>query len=163
MSAAVTVLRTIDRMVMGSVIAAASIALALAAILSFAQVVLRFAFSSPISWVDASAQLLVVWMVHLGVAVTMRTGTLVSVDFVRHLVGPRLRPYLSTAIAIATFVFLANLFWFGLEIVQRVQFQNHPALGISIAWGYAAVPVGAALSIFAAAARIIEQRMGALA
>lgn len=151
------VLRAMDRAVMWFVTAAAAMALALAAILAFSQVIMRFIFASPSTWSEATAQLLIVWMVHLGVVVTMRSGTLVSVEFIRNLMGRRLQPVIELLIAIACLFFLGNLLVFGLQVVERVQFQNHPALGISIAWGYAAVPVGAAFSIIATIARTVEQ------
>lgn len=153
--------RFIDRAIMGSVAVAASLALAIAAILAFAQVILRFVFSAPVSWTDATAQMLIVWMVHLGVAVTMRSGSLVAVDAVRQLAGRRAQPVIDVVAALVTLVFLGNLVWFGLEMVARAAPQNHPALGISMSWGYAAVPVGAAFSIVAVIARLIEERAAA--
>lgn len=151
------ILRLLDKAVLGLVAVAASAALAVAAVLAFAQVILRFVFSSPVSWTDATAQLLVVWMVHLGVAVTMRSGSLVAVDAVRRLAGRRAQPAIELISTAVTLVFLGNLVWFGLEMVQRAAPQNHPALGISMSWGYAAVPVGAAFAVVAVLARLLER------
>jgi C4-dicarboxylate transporter DctQ subunit len=153
-------LRMLDRIIVGAAIVAACTALGLAAVLAFSQVILRFLFEVPLSWTDAAAQMLVVWMVHLGVAVTMRSGTLVSVDFLKNILGPRSQILLEVAIAAATLTFLGNLFWYGLEMAGRAQMQNHPTLGIKMSWGYAAVPVGAALSVVALFARLLERATG---
>ncbi|MEW9834497.1 TRAP transporter small permease [Mesorhizobium marinum] len=150
------ILKVIDRAVLRFVAFAASLALAVAATLAFVQVILRFVLSSPVSWTDATTQLLIVWMVHLGVAVTMRAGALVSVDAVRRLAGVRAQPVFDLICAGITLVFLGNLVWFGIEMVERAASQNHPALGISMSWGYAAVPVGAAFAIVAVIARILD-------
>lgn len=160
MAGAAFVLRALDRAIMWIITMAAAMALAVAAVLAFSQVIMRFILASPSTWSEATAQLLIVWMVHLGVVVTMRSGSLVSVEFLRSLLGNRLQPFVEVVIAISTLFFLGNLLFFGLQVVGRVQFQNHPALGISIAWGYAAVPVGAAFSIIATTARMIEQLAG---
>ncbi|MFN3937710.1 MAG: TRAP transporter small permease [Gemmobacter sp.] len=156
MPALLRLLGMLDRLVLGAIVAAACAALGVAAVLVFGQVILRFVFSAPVSWADAAAQMLIVWMVHLGVAVTMRTGALVSVDFLRRMLGPRPRLLLEVAIGAATLAFLGNLIWYGLEMAERAQVQRHAVLGISMAWGYAAVPVGAALSTVTMLARLLE-------
>jgi TRAP-type C4-dicarboxylate transport system permease small subunit len=160
MQGLIAALRFLDRMILGAVVVAACAALGVAAVLAFAQVILRFGFAAPVSWADALAQLLIVWMVHLGVAVTMRSGALVSVDFLSRLLGPRPRLLLEVAIAAAMLAFLGNLIWYGMEMAGRAQVQSHPALGISMAWGYAAVPVGAALSTVTLLARLMERAAG---
>ena len=134
---------------MALVLFAASAMLATAATLAFAQVFLRFVLHSPSTWAGAVTQLLIVWMVHLGVAVTIRQGALVSLEFLRGRLGTRLRPVLDLIVTLAMLAFFGNLLVFGLEVVERVHTQRHPALGLSIAWGYAAVPTGAAFSIVA--------------
>jgi C4-dicarboxylate transporter, DctQ subunit len=153
----IAALRVLDRFFFATIVVAACSALALAAVLAFTQVILRFVFAAPVSWTDAAAQMLIVWMVHVGVALTMRTGALVSIDFLARALGGRPRILLEVCIALATLSFLGNLVWYGLEMVQRAQVQNHPALGISMAWGYAAVPVGAAFSIVALCARLLDR------
>ena len=52
--------------------------------------------------------------------------------------------------------FFLNLVWYGWDVAQRVQSQLHPALEFSMAWGYAAVPVGAAFSVLATRSRIAQ-------
>ena len=58
----------------------------------------------------------------------------------------------------ATVVLMAITAWFGVVMAQRVQFQNLAGLDVSIAWGYAAIPVGASLAILAALAQFLDRR-----
>jgi TRAP-type C4-dicarboxylate transport system permease small subunit len=46
--------------------------------------------------------------------------------------------------------------------VQRLRFQNLAGLEISIAWAYAAVPVGAAFGILGVIANFLDPRRGEL-
>lgn len=151
---ALSFLGGLDRPLTEAAGAVAVLFLAAAATLGFVQVILRFIFNSPSTWAGATTQLLVVWMVHLGVALTIRTGSLVSVDFVRNLIGVRARPWLDIAVGLVMLSFFLSLVLFGWEVVERVQFQIHPALEMSMSWGYAAVPVGAVFSVLATVSRL---------
>lgn len=149
-----SVLAGLDRILTEAAGAVAVIFLALAATLGFVQVILRFILHSPSTWAGATTQLLVVWMVHLGVALTIRTGALVSVDFFRNRLGDRARPWMDLLVGCVMLCFFLSLVMFGWEVVRRVQFQLHPALNMSMSWGYAAVPVGAVFSVVATLARM---------
>jgi TRAP-type C4-dicarboxylate transport system permease small subunit len=50
------------------------------------------------------------------------------------------------------------LFWFGWGMAERVKFQEMAGLEISIAWGYAAIPVGGVFAMMGALAHFLDRR-----
>ncbi|NJL30744.1 MAG: TRAP transporter small permease subunit [Phycisphaerales bacterium] len=56
-------------------------------------------------------------------------------------------------------LFMGVLFWFGWGMAERVQFQEMAGLEISIAWGYAAIPVGGVFAIVGALAHFLDRKL----
>ncbi|MAA96728.1 MAG: TRAP transporter permease DctQ [Stappia sp.] len=130
-------------------------ALAIIVLLTFYQVVTRFVFGHPSAWSEVAARSVMMWMVFMGLAAAFRQGAMIAVDFLMD-VGPKpLRFILVILIAFASLVFLGLLVWYGWSMAERVQRQNLAGLEISIAWVYAALPVGAALAVPGVVARFI--------
>jgi TRAP-type C4-dicarboxylate transport system permease small subunit len=137
---------------------AASVALAVAVAAGFWQVTTRFLLESPATWSEALVRLALIWMVLLGLAVTLRQGALVSIDIAhRYSTGPAKRAIEAVAL-FSTLFLLAVLFWFGWEMTNRVRFQEMAGLEISISWGYAAIPVGAVFAAIGAIANFLDYR-----
>jgi TRAP-type C4-dicarboxylate transport system permease small subunit len=63
---------------------------------------------------------------------------------------------LYVVILIASLIFLAILIWYGWGMTMRVRSQNLAGLQVTIAWVYAALPVGSALATLGVIARFIE-------
>lgn len=124
--------------------------------LAFYQVVTRFVFGQPSTWSEVAARSAMIWMVFLGVAVAFREGAMIAVDLLLDIAPPPLRRLLTGIIAVASLVFLAILIWYGTGMALRVRGQNLAGMHISIAWVYAALPVGSLLAIPAVLARFVE-------
>ncbi|MBA4206308.1 TRAP transporter small permease [Pannonibacter phragmitetus] len=153
MSSVATLIRRIDGIVAGGVAAAASLALAIAVASSFWQVLGRFLFHTPASWSEALTRLALVWMVLLGISVALRKGALVAIDLAREATTGGVRRSIEAITLASCLIMFATLFWFGIATAQRVQMQEMAGLEISMAWGYAAIPVG---SLFAALGAIVH-------
>ncbi|ALV27681.1 TRAP transporter small permease [Pannonibacter phragmitetus] len=153
MSSVATLIRRIDGIVAGGVATAASLALAIAVASSFWQVLGRFLFHTPASWSEALTRLALVWMVLLGISVALRKGALVAIDLAREATTGGLRRSIEAVTLVSCLIMFATLFWFGIATAQRVQMQEMAGLEISMAWGYAAIPVG---SLFAALGAIVH-------
>jgi len=149
-------LLAVDRWSTGVATALAGAALVGAVSLAFYQVLMRYVFNRPTAWTESILQLLVVWMVYLGLAVTFRTGALVSVDLL--LTGTRglVRRTLEATILLLSLVLLAHMVWYGSAMVQRGASNINPVLGFAMSWGYLAVPVGGVLATLAALARFVD-------
>lgn len=145
----IAALLAVERRVTQAIMAAASLLLAAAAAVTFFQVFTRFVLQAPSTWSEVLTRTLLIWMVYLGCAGAFRAGALVSVDVLYRLARGRARRRLEAVITLACLTLLFVMAWYGVQIAHRVRFQNLAGLEISIAWAYAAIPVGAAFAILA--------------
>lgn len=157
-SRAVAALLRAERLVTAAGLAAGCLAMAVAACVGLFQVLTRFVLQEPATWSEPMIRMLLIWMAYLGLAAAVRAGSLISVDLLYRMARGRARRLLQAAIAIATFALLAVLFWFGIDLVWRVRFQNLAGLEIPISYAYAAVPTGALVSMLAVAAHFFDPR-----
>ena len=122
------------------------------------QVVTRFVLSQPSSWTEELTRRLLIWMVALGCAAAFRQGALVSVDLLYNSTRGAARRGLHAFIALVSLAFLGVLLWFGADIAWRIRHQTFSSLDLSIAWAYAALPVGALFSIVAVIANYFDPK-----
>lgn len=157
-------LSAFERFLMRWTMRAAMALLVLACVVSFYQVVTRFVFEEPSTWSEVTARSIDIWMVYLGVAVAFRHGALITVEYTYARTRGTARLALVAIITGLSLGVLAVIAWAGWQMVGRVQFQmlagvDNPFTGegISIAWVYAAIPVGAVLSMVGLLARAAEE------
>lgn len=134
--------------------------LVLATALALYQVTTRFVFGNPSTWSEVITRSSMIWSVFLGVAVAYRHGAMISVEFVQQILPPRLGLGLFLVANALSVLFFAILFWQGWAMSERVANQNLAALDISIAWAYAALPVGSVFIIIAVLACMIRGAQG---
>ena len=152
-----------DRVVGRFVLALACITLAIAALCGGYQIIARFVLQEPSTWTEVLTRTLMIWSVFLGLSAALRGGALLSVDLLyRTVAKTKYLPVLHFSITAVTMLFLLVVVWYGWDVVQRLRFQNLAGLEISIAWAYAAVPVGAAFGILGVIANFLDPRRGEL-
>ncbi|WP_265517063.1 TRAP transporter small permease [Nitratireductor luteus] len=163
----VGVLRFMDRLIVKASLGLAMALLALMSCVTFYQVITRFVLERPSQWSEVTARSLMIWMVYLGLVAVLRRGALISIDLVLDMAPALLRKALSLAIAAITLAVLYVMIRYGWLMTMRTSSQSlagltDPFTGarISIALVYAAVPVGAALSVVAVIARLAEELVG---
>lgn len=135
---------------------AASLLLAVAACLAFYQVLTRFLLGLPSTWSEVAARSLMIWAVYLGISAAFRQGAMIAVDLVFRYLSGRAALLMHSVVTAICLSFLLVLGWHGWAMAERVQNQNLAGMEISIAWFYAALPVGAAFAILALVARFLE-------
>jgi TRAP-type C4-dicarboxylate transport system permease small subunit len=145
-----------ERIATQAALAAACFALAVAVGAGAWQVFTRFVLTQPSPWTEALVRQALVWMVLLGVAGAIRHGALVAIDVARQAARGRVRLAIELATFVAICLLFGALFWFGWSMAERVRFQMIAGLDVSIAWGYAAIPVGAVFAILAALAAVLD-------
>jgi TRAP-type C4-dicarboxylate transport system permease small subunit len=133
-------------------------ALALAALAGIWQVVARFATETPSVWSEALVRVALIWMAFVGLAVALRGGALVSIDIAHRLSRGATRLVLETFSLGCVLTMLGVMFWFGWAMAERVRFQEMAGLEVSMAWGYAAIPVGAVFAMLGAVAHFLDRR-----
>lgn len=147
-----------DRITTGIATILACLALVLAVGAGFWQVVARFATETPSIWSEALVRTALIWMGFIGLAAAIRTGALVSIDVAYRYARGGLRHGIEAAVLAGNLSLMGVLFWFGWIMAERVQFQEMAGLEISMSWGYAALPLGAAFSVLGAIGQFLDRR-----
>lgn len=147
-----------DRVTTGIATLAASLALTVAVTAGLWQVVARFATETPSVWSEALVRTALVWMAFIGIAVALRAGALVSIDVAHRYSGGAVRRALEAASLASALSMLGIMFWFGWLMAQRVTFQEMAGLEVSMSWGYAAIPIGAAFAMVGSVAHFLDRR-----
>jgi TRAP-type C4-dicarboxylate transport system permease small subunit len=150
------VVLALDRWVTAFALNAACVLLAIICCLGLWQVVTRFVLSQPSTWTEESMRRLLIWCVMLGVVAAFRRGALVSVDLVLRTSRGTWRRIVRGLITAVSLAFLGVLLWFGIDLLWRVRFQTFASMELSMAWAYAALPVGALLSMVGVIANHID-------
>ncbi|TCT05989.1 TRAP transporter small permease [Aquabacter spiritensis] len=110
-------------------------------------------------WTEELARYLLVWAVFVGAAVATRTGALICMDSLPDALPPALGHIVRTFALLLTIGFFALLFWLGLRWVEFGLAETSTVMALPMAWVYAAMPVGAAVSIVNLAALLFERRL----
>jgi TRAP-type C4-dicarboxylate transport system permease small subunit len=151
-----SLLLAFDRHLSNLALNLACVLLAVISCLGMWQVVSRFVLSQPSTWTEEAMRRLLIWCVMLGVVVAFRRGALVSVDLMLRLSKGAWRQLVRAVITVSSLTFLGVLLWFGIDLAWRVRFQTFASMEISMAWAYAALPVGAGLAIVAVLAQHLD-------
>jgi TRAP-type C4-dicarboxylate transport system permease small subunit len=130
--------------------------LVIATSLALYQVTTRFVFGHPSTWSEVITRSAMVWSIFTGVAVAFRHGSMIAVEIIQRMLPPRLGLTLYLLASSLSVVFFAILFWQGWSMTERVMRQKLAALEISIAWVYAALPVGSVFTIIAVLACMLR-------
>lgn len=123
--------------------------LVIATSLALYQVTTRFVFGHPSTWSEVITRSAMIWSIFTGVAVAFRHGSMIAVEIIQRMLPPRLGLALYLMANALSVTFFAILFWQGWSMTERVMRQKLAALEISIAWVYAALPVGSVFTIIA--------------
>jgi len=147
-----------DRVTTGIATAIAVAALLVAVFAGFWQVMARFATETPSIWSEALVRTALIWMAFIGLAAAIRTGSLVSIDMAHRYSRGKLRRGIEAAVLAGNLSLMGVLFWFGWMMAERVRFQEMAGLEISIGWGYAALPIGAAFAAMGALGQFLDRK-----
>lgn len=128
--------------------------------LGFYQVLTRFVFDAPSTWSEVISRSAMIWCVFLGAAAGFRGGFMMSVEVIYKLVPGRRLVWLEVLIALCCAIVLVVLITFGTAMMLRVRPQMLSGLEVSIAWAYAAMPVGGSFALLAVLARLLAQASG---
>jgi len=151
-----TLVLALDRRLTDFALHLGCLLLAVISLLGLWQVVTRFVLSQPSSWTEEVMRRLLIWCVMLGVVAAFRRGALVSVDLMLRRSRGAWRQVVRATIALASLAFLAVIAWFGTDLAWRIRFQTFASIELSMAWAYAALPVGALLAMVAVVAQWLD-------
>jgi TRAP-type C4-dicarboxylate transport system permease small subunit len=147
-------LKLLDRAV------AALIGLIAAALLvtAFGQVIARYVFNRPFTWVLELDVVLLVWLTMLAGYVGVRRNLHMAVDFVVAKWPPAARRLAALASLLLSAGFTGVLLWASFPVIDAMEGMDFAALGVGQNWMYWSLPVGAALMLIAFAAELWRRR-----
>jgi tripartite ATP-independent transporter DctM subunit len=147
--------RTASRCIDLATQAVAALLLAAEVLLLGSSVVARYVIHQPLIWSDELAVMVLLWLAILGATLALRRGDHLRLTVLVQSVSPSWRDAMEVVSALLAILFALILIWFGLDYIHDEAFLRTPALQISGAWRAAALPVGGALMLEAALARLI--------
>lgn len=135
---------------LATICAATTMGLATAAVLT--QIIVRFALPQlgiviSVPWTEEGARFLMVWSVFLGTAVLCRRGGLIAVTALPSALPFSLARWVIVASTACTAVFFAVLLIVGWQWSMNAWGETATVLRIPMGVIYAAMPIGAALSL----------------
>jgi TRAP-type C4-dicarboxylate transport system permease small subunit len=123
------------------------ITLAAMSVIIFCNVVLRYTTNQSIEWSEEVARHMMIFLTFVGCGPVLRYGGHIAVENLQDALPKSVARAIRALIALL----LAGLFiffiWFGLQYMDRTQYQLTPSTQISIAWIYASLPLGVAISL----------------
>jgi len=122
----------------------------------FAGVMARYVFHTPLIWTDELASILFLWLAMLGSVIALQRGEHMRLTALVAGFTPAGRARAQALAAGAVAVFLAFLLPSAWDYAQDEWFIQTPALGLHNTYRAAAIPVGAALMIVTALARLLR-------
>ena len=133
--------------------------LVIAALSGLYQIISRFIIEQPAEWTEVVVRFGLIWMVFLGVPACFRQGSMVSVDLMYRMSGPKLRKALDALIMLSSFILMFVILWWGYDYAYRTRFQTIPGIeSLTMIWAYGAMPVGAVFALFAIIGQWIDPK-----
>lgn len=113
----------------------------------FVQVFLRYVVHAPLTWSEEVAKYLSIWIVFLGMAIAMRRMSLIAVEAVVQNVPKNIGHAMRILVTILIMIFLCYLFYISAQVTADASDQNFASVDLSMSLAYAALPVGAFLTL----------------
>ncbi len=123
------------------------------------QIFFRYVIVAPPTWTDELARFLFIWDIFLAAGLAFGRGTHIVVD-VLVLLFPRSRRIVSIIGNTIVLVFLIVLVWQGVNMTRLTSNTVSTALNLNMGVVYAALPVGAAISVLYVAVRLVDELRG---
>ena len=121
--------------------------LAVMSVIIFTNVVLRYTTSQSIEWAEEVARHLMIWLTFIGCGPVLRYGGHIAIENLQDSLPTKGAQALRILIALLITGFCVFSIWFGLEYMDRTQYQSTPATQISFAWIYLALPLGMGMTL----------------
>ena len=121
--------------------------LAAMSVIIFTNVVLRYTTSQSIEWAEEVARHMMIWLSFIGCGPVLRYGGHIAIENLQDSLPTRVAQVLRVLIALLITAFCLFCIWFGLQYMDRTQYQSTPATQISFAWIYLALPLGMAMTL----------------
>lgn len=146
-----------ERVTTGLAMALACLMLVIASSLGMFQIITRFVLERPAEWTEVLIRFSLIWMVFLGIPMAFRQGAMVSVDVLYRWSPKGIKRVLDVVVALAALTLVGVIIWWGIDYANRGKVQSMIGLeDVSMFWAYIAMPIGAAFSVIAIIANLLD-------
>jgi TRAP-type C4-dicarboxylate transport system permease small subunit len=145
MNAALRVITKLDNLLAKAEAVVLITLVAVMTVVVFLQVVYRYVLTQPLHWSEEMARFLFVWLSILGATLGLQKRGHFGLDFFYRMLPNKGRRFLQFIIYLLMGCVILVILVQGIKLVQTTVLQESPAMGISMGWAYACLPVGAAL------------------
>ncbi|OLS39301.1 TRAP transporter small permease [Bacillus sp. MRMR6] len=133
--------------------------IALATLVLFVNIVLRYVFSANTNWAEEFIRYVMIWITFIGCSVCFSRGLHVGIDFFLEFVSKKWNNVIGILVNIVSIILMIFLVRYGTELVKFSMNtgQITPSLQIKMYWVYLGIPVGAALSLIHLVSNVFNQ------
>jgi TRAP-type transport system small permease protein len=124
----------------------------------FLEILFRYFLHLPLFWTAEFTRYCLVWSSLLGATIAFKRGEHIAVTIFLNRLPPRPRRVMTTMAEIGVAVFLWVIFWGGIHLILVTSRQLSPALRISMAIPYSALPMASAVMLIHVADRVLRFR-----
>jgi TRAP-type C4-dicarboxylate transport system permease small subunit len=117
------------------------------AMVVFLEILFRYVFHLPLFWTEEFARYCLVWSSLLGASIALKRGEHIAVTLLLNRFPPPPRRVMMVVAEISVAAILAVILWGGINLVMVTSRQLSPALRISMALPYSALPIAAAVML----------------
>jgi TRAP-type C4-dicarboxylate transport system permease small subunit len=150
-------IKKVNKYISKFIIVLLTVSLTFLVVMLFVQVVLRYAFGSSFAAIDELGRFMFIWITSITLSLAFREGSHLGVTVITSKLNDRNKFYAVKIISFINIVFLLVLTYGGYEMCELTIKQVSPTLDISMAYIYAAIPVGAILCVFNELERLAEK------
>ncbi|MEN6411458.1 MAG: TRAP transporter large permease subunit [Veillonellales bacterium] len=108
----------------------------------FAQVIFRYLLHAPLSWSEELARYAFMWTTFIGASVALKYNSLPNITMGLKMFPAKIRPYLYLVTHGLSALFCYYFIVYGFELAVTAFPEKSPGLDFTMAWAYAALPVG---------------------
>jgi len=123
----------------------------------FLQVFTRFVLKMPFFWTDELARYMFICMLFFGAGIAFFEDSHIKLEIFTSKLPLKFKKIHEIILKIIIIIYLIIVTWKGFELIHYIHRQTTPALQISRAYPYLAIPIGSVVMILGLIYRLIDE------
>ena len=117
-------------------------------IVTTANVVARYVIKAPIFWSDELNLTLFVWLIFMGIAIAVKDGEHMSIDFFVSFLPEKLQNIIALILRILISATIVFILIGGLYMTRMSAMQSSPSLPVSRMWAFIPIPISCLIMLY---------------